>query len=376
MFHPFDFQSTTRVIFGESSFAQLGALASDLGFHRTLLVADRGMIACGYVDEAVRLLTAAGCSVFTFHDFTENPDTAMIEAGRAFAELCRIDSLIGLGGGSSLDCAKGINFVLTSGGTMRDYHGYGKAANAMLPMIGIPTTSGTGSEAQSYALISDAETHVKMACGDPKAAFRLTLLDPRLTLTQPRNVTAITGYDAIAHAVETFVTTRRNPLSEMYSREAWRLLEGNYERVLNDPRNIEARAAMQLGAYFAGVAIEHSMLGATHACANPLTAHYGTAHGAAIALMLPHVVRWNASVSHDRYAELMRCSSSNSRMSLAGRLARLARAGELPRTLKEAGVKKTDIPILAEEAAKQWTGTFNPRSWSIEGALEVYECAY
>lgn len=376
MFHPFDFQSTTRVIFGESSFAQLGALASDLGFHRTLLVADRGMIACGYVDEAVRLLTAAGCSVFTFHDFTENPDTAMIEAGRAFAELCRIDSLIGLGGGSSLDCAKGINFVLTSGGTMRDYHGYGKAANAMLPMIGIPTTSGTGSEAQSYALISDAETHVKMACGDPKAAFRLTLLDPRLTLTQPRNVTAITGYDAIAHAVETFVTTRRNPLSEMYSREAWRLLEGNYERVLNDPRNIEARAAMQLGAYFAGVAIEHSMLGATHACANPLTAHYGTAHGAAIALMLPHVVRWNSSVSHDRYAELMRCSSSNSRMSLAGRLARLARAGELPRTLKEAGVKKTDIPILAEEAAKQWTGTFNPRSWSIEGALEVYECAY
>ena len=376
MFHPFDFQSTTRVIFGESSFAQLGALASDLNFHRTLLVADRGMIACGYVDEAVRLLTAAGCSVFTFHDFTENPDTAMIEAGRAFAELCRIDSLIGLGGGSSLDCAKGINFVLTSGGTMRDYHGYGKAANAMLPMIGIPTTSGTGSEAQSYALISDAETHVKMACGDPKAAFRLTLLDPRLTLTQPRNVTAITGYDAIAHAVETFVTTRRNPLSEMYSREAWRLLEGNYERVLNDPRNIEARAAMQLGAYFAGVAIEHSMLGATHACANPLTAHYGTAHGAAIALMLPHVVRWNSSVSHDRYAELMRCSSSNSRMSLAGRLARLARAGELPRTLKEAGVKKTDIPILAEEAAKQWTGTFNPRSWSIEGALEVYECAY
>ena len=153
-------------------------------------------------------------------------------------------------------------------------------------MIGVPTTAGTGSEAQTYALISDAETHVKMACGDSKAAFRVALLDPSLTISQPLSVTATTGFDAIAHAVETFVTTRRNALSEFFSREAWRLLEGNYERVLEAPEDLEARSAMQLGAYFAGVAIENSMLGATHACANPLTARYGTAHGAAIAMML------------------------------------------------------------------------------------------
>ena len=118
------------------------------------------------------------------------------------------------------------------------------------------------------------------------------------------------------------------------------------------------------------------MLGATHACANPLTARYGTTHGAAIALMLPHVVRWNSSVTRDRYHELMRCSSSDPRMSLARRLERLAEAGGLPRTLKDVGVTKKDIPGLAEEAAKQWTGTFNPRPWSVAGALEVYKCAY
>ena len=119
-------------------------------------------------------------------------------------------------------------------------------------MIGIPTTAGTGSEAQSYALICDAQTHVKMACGDPKAAFRLALLDPALTVSQPQGITATAGFDAIAHAVETYVTLNRNPLSELFSREAWRLLDRNYERVLAEPTDLEARGAMQLGAYFAG----------------------------------------------------------------------------------------------------------------------------
>ena len=376
----FDFQPRTRVLFGADKFATLGDLVRELGFCRTLLVADHGMIACGYVAEAIRLLAQANIEVFPFHDFSENPDTNMIEAGRAVAASLNIDSIIGLGGGSSLDTAKGINFVLTNGGTMKDYWGHGKAAKQMLPMIGIPTTAGTGSEAQSYALISAAETHLKMACGDDQAAFKIALLDPNLTLTQPAYLTATTGYDALAHAVETFVTTKRTPLSEMYSREAWRLLESNFERVLNEPNNLEARAAMQLGAYFAGAAIEASMLGATHSCANPLTAHYGAAHGAAIAVLLPQIVRWNAVVVGDRYAELLRIAGlsmgSDPGAALARRLQQLARAGNLPQDLHTIGVPPTDLEMLAEEAAKQWTGTFNPRAWTAAGALEVYQWAY
>lgn len=380
MIPPFDFQPRTRVLFGAGKFATLGELACELGFQRTLLVADRGMITCGYVDDAVKLLQHAHIEVFPFHGFSENPDTNMIEAGRVFAAALDVDSIIGLGGGSSLDMAKGINFVLTNGGTMQDYWGHDKAKKPMLPMIGVPTTAGTGSEAQSYALISDAETHVKMACGDDQAAFRIALLDPNLTVTQPASLTATTGYDAIAHAVETFVTTKRTPLSELYAREAWRLLERNFERVLNEPQNIEARAAMQLGAYFAGAAIEASMLGATHSCANPLTAHYGTAHGAAIAVMLPTVVRWNASIVADRYAELLRIAGlsmgSDPGEMLAQRLEQLALAGKLPRQLRTIGIPPTDLEMLAAEAAKQWTGTFNPRAWTAAGALEVYQWAY
>lgn len=381
MISSFDFQSRTRVLFGAGKFATLGELASRaLQFQRTMLVADRGMIACGYVSEAVKLLQQSHLQVFPFHEFSENPDTNMIEAGRALAAACDIDSIIGLGGGSSLDTAKGINFVLTNGGTMKDYWGHGKAEKPMLPMIGVPTTAGTGSEAQSYALISDAETHTKMACGDATAAFKIALLDPQLTITQPAYLTATTGYDALAHAVETFVTTKRTPLSEMYSREAWRLLESNFERVLAEPNNLDARAAMQLGAYFAGAAIEASMLGATHSCANPLTAHYGTPHGEAIAVMLPNVVRWNAVGIADRYAELLRIAGhfigSDPGEELARRLEQLAQTGKLPRQLRTMNVPRRDLKMLAEEAAKQWTGTFNPRAWNAAGALEVYQWAY
>jgi len=380
MISNFDFQLRTRAIFGAGAIERLGDLSRELGFNRTLLVADLGLVSSGHVAEALAPLRNSGIEVIEFHDFDINPDTAMVEAGATFAAPLKIDSLIALGGGSSLDCAKGINCLLTNGGHMRDYHGYGKAHKPMLPMIGIPTTAGTGSEAQSYALISDAETHVKLACGDPQLAFRIALLDPALTVSQPVGVTATSGFDAIAHAVETFVTTKRNPLSELFSREAWRLLERSYERVLTNPDDIAARGDMQLGAFFAGMAIENSMLGATHACANPLTAHYGTTHGEAIALLLASVVRWNANVVGERYAELLRLSGiapgSDPAETLALRLETLSIAGSLHRTLRDAGIGVNELPMLANEAAEQWTGRFNPRPFDIKGALEVYQCAF
>ena len=377
---PFDFLPRTQIIFGEGALSRLGEIARGLDFARTLIVSDRGLLGTGMVDRAAALLEQAGITSFCFYDFGPNPDTHTVETGCAYAASRAIDSLVGLGGGSSLDCAKGINFLLTNGGTMRDYWGFGKAAGPMLPSIGVPTTAGTGSEAQTYALISDADTHVKMACGDPKAAFRFAILDPALTITQPQSVTATAGYDAISHAVESFVATNRSDLSDMFAREAWRLLEAHYERVLAEPTNLHARGAMQLGAHLAGVAIEQSMLGATHACANPLTARYGTTHGVAIAVMLPHVVRWNAEAANARYLDLLRISghepAGDAGNCLAARLEQLARAGRLPATLCDLGVARVDLTHLAEEAASQRTGTFNPRSFDAAAALHLYECAY
>jgi alcohol dehydrogenase len=361
----FEFQPRARLIFGEGAIARLGPLARELEFRRTLLVADRGLLDSGHVDEASTFLEQSAIDVIHFHDFGANPDTKMIDAGRAFAAQAGIDSIIGLGGGSSMDCAKGINFVLTNGGRMQDYWGYGKASQPLLPMIGIPTTAGTGSEAQSFALISDAETHVKMACGDPKAAFRVAILDPALTASQPAGVRAAAGYDAISHAVESYVSTARNSASDLFAREAWRLLESAYERVMNSPADLEALGAMQLGAHYAGIAIEHSMLGATHACANPLTARYGITHGVAIAALLSHVVRWNQA---DRYADLS--------PALADRVEHLAEAAGLPTRLAALDVPQADLESLAENAAGQWTGRFNPRPLDAAAALEIYRCAY
>ena len=215
------------LIFGSGKFKKLGEISRDLGFTRVLLVSDRDMLTTPYVDQACKDLTAFGLSVEVFSNFSQNPDSAMVEAGRSFAEPLGIDSVIGLGGGSSMDCAKGINIVLNNGGTISDYRGYGKVKKPLLPMIGVPTTAGTGSEAQSYTLISDSHTHAKMACGDHKLTFNVAVLAPELTFTQPNQATAASGYDAISHAVETWVTTRRTPLSALLSREAWRLLSEN-----------------------------------------------------------------------------------------------------------------------------------------------------
>lgn len=377
---PFDFHPRTRVIFGAGAMGRLGALAVESGFQRTLLVSDPGIVTAGIADRAALALQASGIEAVLFQNFDANPDEQMVEAGRTAAAAAGVDSIVAVGGGSSLDCAKGVNFVLTNGGRMRDYRGYGKASRPMLPMIGVPTTAGTGSEAQSYALISHADTHVKMACGDPHASFRIALLDPELTVTQPRVVTAVAGYDAISHAVEAFVTTKRRAISELFAREAWRLLYANYERVLADPADVGARGGMLLGSYHAGLAIEQSMLGATHACANPLTARYGTTHGVAIAVMLPHVVRWNGAVVGERYAALLQTAavagSGDPADQLARRLEELARAGGLPATLRDLGAPREDLADLAADAATQWTGTFNPRPFDAEAAEQLYQRAY
>jgi alcohol dehydrogenase len=376
----FDLAPRTRTLFEPGGLKRLGALAAELGFRRALLVADAGLRDAGYVARALRSLEEAGVAAACFHDFGANPDGQMVARGVTAAEEAGSDSLIGLGGGSSMDCAKGIAFLLSGGGAVRDYRGWGTARGPMPPMIGVPTTAGTGSEAQSYALLSDPDTHEKLACGDPGAAFRVALLDPELTLTQPAGVTAVAGFDAITHAVETWVTTKRTPYSAMLAREAWRLLEGHYERVLSHPADGEARAAMLLGAHWAGAAIEASMLGAAHACANPLTARYGTEHGVAVSLTLPAVVAWNAGVARERYAELLaacgREPGDDPAETLRRRLAALAAAGGLPARLSEAGVPEQDLPALARDAAQQWTGRFNPRPFDEAGALEVYRCAY
>lgn len=357
-----------RVHAGPGALGLLGVLARELGGGRVLVVTDHGVRSAGHVDSA--LASLEGLTADVFDDVEENPTSLHVEKGRRFAADFGPDLLVGLGGGSAMDCAKGINFLLTNGGRMEDYRGSGKASRPMLPSIGVPTTAGTGSEAQSYALISHPETHEKMACGDRKARFREVILDPRLAASAPRQVAATAGIDAVSHAVESHVTSRSNPVSRLLSREAWRLLSASLETSLDSPEDLRSVGDTLLGAHLAGAAIEASMLGAAHACANPLTARFGIVHGVAVGLMLPHVVRFNQGLEEirERYRELQG--------ELAARIEELRAAAGLPERLRDCGVDAESLPFLAEEASRQWTAGFNPRPVDAAALLSLYEAAF
>jgi alcohol dehydrogenase len=366
-----------RLEFGEGSLDRVGQVVRELGCRRVLLVTDSGIRAAGHVERAEEALKNASTDYAVFDEVVENPTTLVVESARRSAQAFGPDGIVALGGGSSMDCAKGLNFLLTNGGKMEDYWGTGKASREMLPSVGIPTTAGTGSEAQSYALISQEGSRIKMACGDPKAKFRSVILDPSLLPSAPREVRAVAAMDAVSHAVESYVSTRRNPLSKLFAREAWRLLEASLEAALGAPGRVETWGRMLLGAHFAGWAIEHSMLGAAHACANPLTARFGITHGVAVGLMLPHVVGFNRDVVGALYDELENADPTRSGVPrIEQRIRELRQACGLGGKLRDYEVPRESFRELAEQAAGQWTATFNPRPVGPEELRELYESAY
>ncbi|MDP9114138.1 MAG: iron-containing alcohol dehydrogenase, partial [Acidobacteriota bacterium] len=246
----------------------------------------------------------------------------------------------------------------SNGGSIRDYRGYGNVPKPLLPMIAVPTSAANGSEAQGNAAIADPESRSKIICGDPKIFYRSAILDPKLTLGQTVAATAADGYMAISNALETLLSTRRTPISECFSREAWRLLDGSYARAVRAPEDLEARSALLLGAHFAGLAVEYAALGPAHACAQPLVENYQLPPGAAVALVLAPALEWI-----EQGADLI------------PRLRELAAIAELPRSLRDTAVPEQALPRLAEEAAAQWSGRFSSRHFDAAAALEIYRAA-
>jgi alcohol dehydrogenase len=356
---PFDFRPRTRILFGAGEFARLGEVAREQNATRCLVLAGPAAVNAGHAQEAVRSLKARRMEVFAFHDFTPNPTVAMVEAAREYAGPQGVNLIVGLGDGDALDFAKAVNVVIGNGGSIRDYRGYGNVPKPLLPMIAVPTVAGSGNEAQSNCLIFDPADGSKVICGDPKIFFRTAVLDANLTVGQPAAVTAANGYQAIANAVETLFSTRRTPISECFSREAYRLLDSAFGRVLRVPEDLEARSALLLGAHFAGLAGEYAALGPAHACAQPLVKNYKLLPGAALALVLVPALEW-MEAGRD----------------LVPRLRHLAAAAELPDSLRDAAIPEQVLPRMAEEAAAQWTGRFSSRQLDARAALEIYRAAY
>ncbi len=376
MIEPFASRPAPKLIFGPGALRELPAGVREVGGSAVFLVSDSGLARAGHLGRATSLLAAAGIPVTTYDHAHENPSESDAAACCALARGKRFDCFVALGGGSSMDTAKACNFLLTNGGAMRDYHGYGKAKKPLLPFIAIPTTAGTGSECQSYALVSRDDTHEKMACGDPTACARLAILDPELTATQPRSVAILTGLDALAHALESAVSTKHNAISSIHSESAFRHLSGAIGNVIAGSPGAGDCGQMQLGAALAGLAIENSMLGAAHATANPLTARHNVVHGHAVALMLPHVIRFNTEVPaaaavYRRYSAILRESGVSS-LPLSDWVAQLVAQSSFPSLNRTAA----EITVLAGDASRQWTGKFNPRPLQVDDFVALYRCAF
>ncbi|MCC7291045.1 MAG: iron-containing alcohol dehydrogenase [Phycisphaerales bacterium] len=375
-------RSTTHVVCEAGCLRRLGEFVADAGVGRVLLVTDPGIVAAGHVTRALDSIAARDIEATVFQGVRENPTTLEAQACAEAARRAGAELLVALGGGSAMDCMKGANLLLTNGGRIQDYRGDAPPEvltrrNGLLPMIAVPTTAGTGSEAQSFALISDPVTHEKLVCGDRRAPGAgglrpiLALLDPELTRTVPRAVAAAVGIDAIAHAVETAGCNVRSAGSLEFSTAAWRLLSRSFVRSLSDPEDGSARRDMLVGAHLAGAAIERSMLGVAHSCANPLTAQYGVVHGRAVGLMLPHVVRFNAEPPPSPYAALAPDAAG-----FAEQIESFLEAAALPRRLRDLHVPAEALPELARQAAMQWTARFNPRPVTVDDLLTLYQRAW
>lgn len=380
----FSLKLRTEVVFGGGRIEEIGSLTHPYS-RNVLLVTDKNLVGTGAIQKAREALEALNITVTLYENAKENPTESDAEECKEVAASAGVTGMVAIGGGSVIDTAKGANFLLTNGGKMRDYRGYGHNDDALLPLIAVPTTAGTGSEVQAYALITHDETHQKMACGTASCAPVIALLDPNLLLTCPPSVIATAGIDALTHAVESYFSKTANPFSQMYSIQAFRSLVRSYRAAVLS-HEVEYLGELQLGACYAGIAIDHSMLGGAHASANPITAHFPISHGQAVGLMMPHVLRYNAKNSGMVKLGLRALFEPVGLVgySFPGFMgigifealwSEFMAVGKLKTHLTELGIAEDDLPGLSEEAAAQWTAQHNPVPLDKSAFLEIYRAA-
>lgn len=374
----FDFRTVGTLLTGPGSALRLPELCGELGISRLFLVTDPGVARAGLPDQAIHACTAAGIAVATFADVQADPPESVVQAavgqGRGFGA----DGVVGFGGGSAMDVAKLVAFLLgDTGQGLGDIYGVGACRGTRLPLIQVPTTAGTGSEVTPISIVTTGAAE-KKGVVSPQLLADAVLLDADLTLGLPPPVTAATGIDAMVHAIEAYTSRhRKNPLSDLLAREALRLLGGAIRRAVADGRDQAARQDMLLGAMLAGQAFANAPVAAVHALAYPLGGHFHLPHGLTNALVLPHVLRFNSAepAAAAAYAELSPILFPGADPArFADHLADLCRAVGLPPTLRDVGVPADSLDLLATDAMKQTRLLVNnPRDVTLEDAHRIYQ---
>jgi len=381
----FSFTTTKTLINAPGSLQELGSHLGKLGVKRPLIVTDQGIVSAGLLEEIEQALAGDNLSIDTYADVVADPAESIVLNALEQAKQHRADGIIGFGGGSSMDTAKVIALLACSGESLDEIYGVDQAKGPRLPLVLIPTTAGTGSEVTAVAIITTGET-TKSGVVSPLLLPDIALLDAKLTLGLPTQVTAATGIDAMVHAIEAFTSVhKKNPYSDMLAREALKLMSANIETAVTNGTNLDARQNMLFGAALAGQAFANAPVAAVHALAYPLGGHFHIPHGLSNSLVLPHVMRFNAAKAAHWYAELcdlivpqnQGTSDNEKTQLLITHLETLIDTLGLPARLRDAGVSESSLETLAADAMLQQRLLINnPREVNQANALAIYRAAF
>ena len=382
----FKYSAVADVLVGPGTSDQLADLSKSLGIRRALIVTDPGIIKFGLLEAALKKFEANSIPVKIYSDVIADPPEAVVLDAVKTAQEFGCDGVIGFGGGSSMDVAKLLAVLIKGEQSLMDIYGVDSITGSRLPLIQIPTTAGTGSEATMVSIITTGETTKAGVVSRVLLADKI-ILDASLTIGLPAAVTAATGIDAMVHAIEAFTSKRlKNPLSDMLAREALRLMAGNIRVAVMEGSNLAAREAMLLGAMLAGQAFANAPVAAVHALAYPLGGNYHIPHGLSNALVLPHVLRFNGPEAATLYAELTQIILPSQSLPadpqqvtaiLADYFLELAADLGLPTRLEQMNIDQRDLPMLAEQAMLQQRLLINnPRAMSLSDALSIYRQAF
>jgi alcohol dehydrogenase class IV len=371
-----------EVVLGEGARGQTVHYLENLGVNHALLVTDPGIIAAGWIREIATAVEAAGIVITLFSQVSENPRTDEVASGTHIYRRNGCNGILAVGGGSSIDCAKGIAILSTNGGDISSYEGVDQIRHMGPPLICIPTTAGSSADVSQFAIISDQERMRKFAIISKTIIPDVSLVDPDLLATLPRHFIAYCGFDALTHAIEAYVSTGSSPLTNLHALEAIRLIKTGLPGACRDKNDAEAARMMMLGSLHAGLAFSNASLGLVHAMAHPLSGLYDLPHGEMNSLLLPHVIRYNysaAKAQYDRIGAIFGVSeeeiSRKGEVAIIRALHLLSEEVGITGTLGDRGVKTSDIPTLTDQALVDGCIVTNPQLPTRGEVMQIYEAA-
>ncbi|MDU2828629.1 MAG: L-threonine dehydrogenase, partial [Clostridium perfringens] len=370
-------------LMGADCLKDAGEQVAELGFKKALIVTDKVLGQIGIVKKVTDVLDNKNIEYAIYDETKPNPTVKNVNDGLALLKEKECDFVISLGGGSAHDCAKGIALLATNGGEIKDYEGVDKSKKPQLPMVGINTTAGTGSEMTLFAIITDEERHIKMALVDKHLTPIIAVNDPMLMLAMPKSLTAATGMDALTHAIEAYVSTSATPITDACAEKAIELISNYLVNAVENGQDVEARDMMAYAEYLAGMAFNNASLGYVHAMAHQLGGFYNLPHGVCNAILLPHVQEYNKATSASRLAKIAKIMGGN----IEGltdeqgadlcidMIKSLSQTVGIPEGLGVLGVKESDFETLATNALNDACSLTNPRKGNLEEVMAIFKKA-